>query len=135
LIEFLQNPTEADNPVHDFLKEKPSFRSASTSELEGIVETDAMGEPHLVISPKQISASNAIGFILLATGERGLTMNELTELVSKNWKKQKANQISATVASMKGIVVTIGTKGNYRYLLSGKGKGEMLKIVKILKQN
>lgn len=135
LIDFLQNPTEADNPVHDFLKEKPSFRNASATELEGIVEIDDMNEPHLVIAPKQISASNAIGFLLLTTGEIGLTMNELTELVSKNWKKQKANQISSTIASMKGLVVTIGTKGNYRYRLSGKGREEMLKIVKILKQN
>ena len=135
LIEFLQNPKEADNPVHDFLKVKPSFRSASTEELQNIVEIDERGEPHIVIPPKQISGKEAVGFILLASGERALSMNELTELVSKNWKKQKANQISAIIASTKSWIIAIGQRGNYRYRLSGKGREEMLKIIKVLKQN
>jgi hypothetical protein len=135
LLDYLQNPAEPDSPVQDFLQEKPSFRNASTEELEDIIEIDNIGEPHILIPPKKISAKDAIGFILLASGEKTLSMNELTELLSKNWKRQKANQVSATIASMKGLIVPIGSRGNYRYRLSVKGREEMLRIMKILKQN
>lgn len=134
LLEYLKNPSEPDSPVHDFLQQRPSFRQASTQELADIIEIDEIGEPHILINHKKISARDAIGFLLLASGEKALSMNELTELLSKNWRRQKANQVSATIASMKGWIVAIGSRGNYRYRLSGKGREGMLKIIKILKQ-
>jgi len=134
LLDYLKNPDEPDNPVQDHLQRKPSFRSASTGELEHIIEIDEIGEPHILIPSKQISGREAIGFILLASGEKALSMNELTVLVSKNWKRIKQNQISAIIASMKGWVVPIGSRGSYRYRLSIKGREEMRKIIRILKQ-
>lgn len=135
LLDYLKHPTEPDSPVLDFLQRKPSFRSASTGELENIIEIDEVDEPHILIPSDKISGRQAIGFILLATGEKALSISELTELVSKNWKRQKSNQISAMLAQMRDWVVPIGTKGKYRYRLSGKGTREVLEIMKVLKQN
>lgn len=134
LKDFVQNPNKPDNPVSDFLRARPVYRGASKGELEGVVEVDQNDFPHIVLyNSKKLSAKEVIGILLLANAEKGVSLNDLTVQVSRNWKKQRQNDVSAVISQMKGWVIKEGQKRKFVYRLSGTGKTEILKIIQRLK--
>lgn len=134
LRDFVQNPNKPDNPVSDFLRVRPVFRGASKSELEGVVEFDENGHPHLVWpQTSKLSAKEVVGILLLANTEKGISLSDLAKQVSRNWKRQNTKQISVVISKIKGWVIKEGAKRCYVYRLSGTGKTEVLKIILGLK--
>jgi hypothetical protein len=135
LLDIKQNPEKTDNPVSDFLQERPVYRSPSKQELVNVIEYDDQGVPHIVISPKELSLANVIGLILYASAEQGLGLSDLTSMVSSNWKRVPSTHVSATLGSMKGLIIKEGKPGNYLYRLSGKGRVAIFRLVESLSQD
>ncbi len=135
LHDFLKNPSEPDNPVKDFLQHKPSYASASSKELKSVVELDEDNVPYLVVKPNQITAKQAVGFILLGAGKEGLTFDKIYEQLRKSWKRKTKQHIHAVISKMKGEVISRKEEGKIKYRLSGTGRSEYLKIVNLLKKD
>ena len=134
LIDFLKEPLKPDNPAQDFLQHKPSYVRAAIGEIKDIIEYDSLDQPQIVLPRKQLSGKLAVGLVLLANSESGLTMNELVKQVSKNWKKVKSDDISPIISQqMSGWVIKEGVSGNYVYRLSNKGRKEILNSISVLK--
>lgn len=134
LVDFLDDPLRPDNPPQDFLQHKPSHSGVSTTEIRGILEFDSQNKPKIVLPKKQLSGKLAVGLILLGNSETGLTMSQLVEQVSKNWKKVKPTDISPIISQNNEWFFSEGQRGNYVYSLSNKGKQEILNMVSLLKK-
>lgn len=133
LIEDIEkHPEKADNPVNDFLQERPVHRGGSKQEMVNVVEYDDKDIPHIVISPKKLSLANVIGILLYAYTDKGMTLSELTKVVNSNWKRVAPPNVSATLAQMKEQVIKEGSPGNYVYRLSGKGRTSIRRLITAL---
>ena len=133
LKDFLEDPLKLDNPAQDFLHRRPPLVEPSQKDIQGIIEHDSKGSPQIVLSKKQLSGKLTVGLILLSHSKTGLTMNELVQQVSKNWKRVKSTDISPILSQMGGLVFKEGKKGDYVYRLSKKGRDEMMNMVKLIK--
>lgn len=133
LQDFLKNPSKPDNPPQDFLQRKPSFAEPATAEIKNVIELDTRGSPQIVLNKKHMSGKLAVGLVLLSHSKAGLSMNELVNQVSKNWKRVRPNDVSAILSQMGGWVFKEGPKGAYVYRLTKKGRTEILKLVKLIK--
>ncbi|MHA7646650.1 hypothetical protein [Nitrosopumilus sp. S4] len=134
LKDYLEDPLRPDNPAQDFLSHKPSFSSPSTAEIKDIIEYDSSNNPQIVLPKKQLNGKLAVGLALLSNSKTGLTMNELVQFVSKNWKKVKSTDMSPILSQqMSGLVLKEGSSGSYVYRLSKKGRIEILNMIGILK--
>lgn len=91
-------------------------------EIQGIIEVTANGRPHVVVAPEKLSAKDVIGLLLYWKHPDGLPMNELTNLVSLNWKAVDQPRVSSNIAKMRGLILKEGPKGKYVYKLSGTGR-------------
>ena len=134
LIEFLDNPLKPDNPPQDFLQHKPTLVSAPAEEIKDILEYDSKNKPLIVLPKKHLSKKLAVGLILLGNAGNKLTMSELVNQVSKNWKKVKSTDLSPLLSHSGGWFYSEGTRGNYVYSLSNKGRKELLNTVSLLKK-
>lgn len=128
LQDFIDNPDAPDNPVSDFLRKRPVYKGASKKELEGVIEFDNHGFPHIVTT-KTLTGKEVVGLLLLANAEKGISLNELAKQVSTNWKRKSTKQITTILSKMRGWVIKEGPKRNYVYRLSGTGRKEVLKII------
>lgn len=90
--------------------------------IEGIIEVTVNGRPHIIIPPEKLAAKDIIGLLLYWKYPEGLSMKELTDLVSLNWKAVKPPYVSANIGDMKGLILKEGPRGKYIYKLSGTGK-------------
>lgn len=135
LKDFLKDPSKPDNPPQDFLRQKPSFGEPSKINIKNVIEHDSHGSPQIVLDKKHLSGKLAVGLVLLAHSKTGLTMNDLVNQISKNWKRVKPTDISPILSQMGGSVFKEGKKGAYVYRLSGKGRSEILNMVKLIKAN
>ncbi len=134
LIDFLKEPLKPDNPAQDFLQHKPSYTRVTTGEIKDIIEYDSANQPQIVLPKKQLSGKLAVGLILLANSESGLSMSELVKQVSKNWKKVESKDISSIISQqMSGWVLKEGISGKYVYRLSKKGRREIMNMISVLK--
>ena len=134
IVDYLDDPQKPDNPPQDFLQHKPSFVKPPTAEIKNILEYDSLNKPRIVLHKKQLSGKLAVGLILLGNGSSGLTMAELVEQVSNNWKKIKPTDISPILSQNTDWFFNEGIKGNYIYRLSNKGRKEILYTVSLLKK-
>lgn len=135
LGEYLDNPEKIDNPVQDFLQERPSFVGASSSEIEDILEYDSENKPQIVLPKRHLTGKLAVGLILLGNSRSGISMKELVKQVSKNWKRVDPTDISPILSQqMSGWVLKEGKPGNYIYRLSKSGRKNMLSMIKLLKK-
>ncbi|MEX2191996.1 MAG: hypothetical protein WD717_01250 [Nitrosarchaeum sp.] len=132
LMDFLNDPLKPDNPPQDFLKHKPTF-AQSPAEIKGILEYDSNNKPRIVLSRRKLSGKLVVGLILLGNGETGLTMNELVQQISNNWKKVKPTDISPILSQNNEWFYNEGSRGNYIYRLSNNGRNELLNMVSLLK--
>lgn len=132
LADIQKHPEKPDNPVSDFLEEKPVYRGGSKQELANVIEYDDEDVPHIVISPKKLSLANVIGILLYAQTEKGMTLAELTKMIASNWKLVARTTVSGTLAQMKELVIKQGKPRNYVYRLSGKGRTAIRRLVSTL---
>jgi hypothetical protein len=133
LVDFLNDPLKADNPPQDFLQRKPSFAKSPSSEIKDVLEYDSNNKPRIVLSKRQLSGKLAVGLILLGNGGAGLTMGELVQQVSDNWKKVKPTDISPILSQNSEWFFNEGVRGNYIYQLSNKGRKDLLNLISLLK--
>jgi len=91
-------------------------------EIAGMIEVTDNGRPHVVVAPEKLSAKEVIGLLLYWKHPDGLSMNELTNFVSLNWKAVDQPRVSSYIAKMRGLVLKEGPKGKYVYKLSGTGR-------------
>lgn len=129
LLHIERNPDNPDNPVSDFLEERPVRRGGSRQEMMNVVEYDDEDVPHIVVSPKKLSLANVIGILLYAYTEKGMTLRELTKSVATNWWRVPSTTISGTVAQMRELVIKEGKPGKYVYRLSGKGRTSIRRLI------
>jgi len=94
----------------------------SMKELEGIVEASADGKPQIIVPPERLTAKDVIGLLLYSKYPVGLSISELTELVSLSWKAVEQPYVAANLGQMKGIILKEGSRGAFVYKLSGTGK-------------
>lgn len=113
-ISFIQKPRE-------LIKEKPSEKKEEKL-FKDIIEYNAEGVPHILVSPKKLTAKEAIGLILYAVAPVAISMRELKDFVSLNWKSVSMPYLSANLSQMRELVIREGRKGTYKYKLSGLGK-------------
>lgn len=132
LIDIENNPEKPDSPVADFLQDKAVHRGSPRQEMMTVIEYDDQNTPHIVISPQKLSLSNVIGLILYAYIDKGLTMSELVRAVTANWKRVSSPRISATLSTMRELVIREGKAGAYVYRLSGKGRTSIRRLIQTL---
>ncbi len=135
LKDVVSNPDKPDNPVSDFLQQRPVYRGASKQELEGVIEYGVNGFPHITISPKKLTGIEIVGLLLYANAGKGISLIELTKQVSKNWNRRSTKQVSDITGRMKGWVIKEGERRNYIYRLSGTGRSEVRTIIDKLKKS
>lgn len=132
LADIEKHPEKPDNPVSDFLEEKAVFRGGSRQEMVNVVEYDDDGNPHIVISPKNLSLANVIGILLYAHTDKGMALAELTKMVARNWRRVPPTTISATLAQMRELIIKEGKPGSYIYRLSGRGRTAIRRLIATL---
>jgi hypothetical protein len=132
LIDIEKHPEKPDNPVSDYLEERPVHRVGSKQEMVNVVEYDDEGIPHIVMSPKKLSLANVIGILLYARAAKGMSLAELTKMVASNWKRVKQTTISGTLAQMRELTIKEGKPRNYVYRLSGKGRTAIRRLIATL---
>lgn len=96
--------------------------SVQKKEIEGIIEVTSDGRPQIVVPPEKLSAKDVIGLFLHWKYPGGLSIGELTNLISLSWKAVPPKTVAARIAEMKGQILKEGQKGKYIYKLSGAGK-------------
>jgi hypothetical protein len=94
----------------------------SKKELEGIIEVTADGKPQITVPPAELAAKDVIGLLLYWKYPEGVSVGELTSLVSLNWKSVDQRYVAANIGKMKGLLLREGPKGKYIFKLSGAGK-------------
>jgi len=114
-------PEEAAGPM----PAPPVRAPIAKKELEDIIEVTANGRPHIVVPPAKLTAKDVIGLMLYWRHPEGLSMNELTDLVSLNWKAVDQPYVAATIGDLKGQVLKEGPRGKYIYKLSGTGRSHV----------
>jgi hypothetical protein len=90
--------------------------------LEGVIEYGANGVPHIIADLTKLTAKDVIGLVLYAKEPSSLSLREITDLVTKNWKTVGMRNVSANITQMRRRIIKEGKKGAYRYRLSGFGK-------------
>lgn len=103
-------------------KQLPISVAPSKPEFRGVIEYTSDGTPHLTVSPERLTAKTVIGLLLYAKDPNPISIGELTELVNLNWKNVDTSYISANLAYMRPLVVKMGERRSYSYVLSGFGK-------------
>ena len=131
---YLANSEKSDNPVSDFLAHKAVYRGATQQQLKDIVEFDVYGIPQIILDKKKLSGRNAVGFLLLANAEKGVSLGDLTNQVSRSWKRLSNKNVARILNGMGNWVIKEGPKRNYVYRLSGTGRKVFLKIIDVLTQ-
>jgi len=90
--------------------------------MPSIIEYSSNGSPNILVDPSKLTAKETISLVLFAKYPSSLTMREILNLVTKNWKSVKVEYVGANLAQMKSLVIREGKKGSYRYKLSGLGE-------------
>ena len=94
----------------------------SKPEQAGIIEYLSDGSPHISVSTDRLSAREVVGLLLYAKSPNAVSLNELTHLVSNNWKSTDVYSVSANLSQMRAYIIKEGSRGSYSYKLSGSGK-------------
>ena len=94
----------------------------SKPEQAGIIEYLSDGTPHISVSTDKLSAKEVIGMLLYAKSPNAVSMNELAQLVSNNWKSTDIHNVSANLSQMRAYVLKEGSRGSFSWRLSGSGK-------------
>jgi hypothetical protein len=100
----------------------PAPITSSKPEQSGIIEYLSDGTPHISVSTDKLSAREVIGLLLYAKSPNAISLNELTQLVSNNWKSTDVYNVSANLSQMRAYIIKEGSRGSYSYRLSGSGK-------------
>lgn len=100
----------------------PAPITPSKPEQSGIIEYLSDGTPHISVSTDKLSAREVIGLLLYAKSPTAMSLNELTQLVSNNWKTTDIYNVSANLSQMRAYVIKEGARRSYSYKLSGAGK-------------
>jgi len=132
LDDFLEDPLRIDNPPQDFLKRK-SVSTETFDEIKNILEYDSQNNPQIVLGREHLTGRLAVGLILYGNSPAGVSMKELVNQVSKNWKKVQSTSISPILTQqMGGWILKEGKPGNYIYKLSKKGRREVLALTRVI---
>jgi len=134
LRNYLADPDKSDNPVSDFLEHKAVYRGAPKTQLKNIIEYDDNNIPQVILDKRKLSGRNTVGFLLLANAENGISLGELTNQVTRSWKRHTNRQVARILHGMGNMIIKQGPKGNYIYRLSGTGRKEILEIINVLTQ-
>ena len=129
--DFLSDPLKIDSPAQDFLQDRPSYVGAPSHEIKDVLEFDSERKPVIVLPKNKLSGKLVAGLVLLGNGASGVTLPELVEQVSKNWKRVKSSDLSPILKQqMNGWVIKEGKPKKYVYRLTRKGRNEILDVVK-----
>jgi hypothetical protein len=100
----------------------PVSIAPSKPEQAGVIEYLSDGTPHISVPTDNLSAREIIALLLYAKSPNAISLNELTQLVSNNWKTSDVYSVSANLSQMRAYIIKEGTRGSYSYRLSGSGK-------------
>ena len=131
---YARDPLKIDCPVQDFLQDEPSYVGAPAHELKGVLGFDLEGKPVIILPKSYLYGKLVVGLVLLGNSSAGVTMPELVEQVSKNWKAVKPSDLSPILKQqMGGWIAREGRPKKYVYRLSRKGRYGILRMVKEFK--
>jgi len=125
ILSLLKDALSLIEDVKNLSPREPTTRTAPLilkKKLVGIIEVTANGRPQVTIPPENLTAKDIIGLLLYWKYPSGLSLNELTQLISLSWNAMNQSTVSARLTEMKGLVIKEGQKGKYIYKLSGAGK-------------
>jgi Cdc6-like AAA superfamily ATPase len=108
--------------VKEEREEIPKAIPKAPETLQGIIQFGRNGQPNLAVDPRELTTKEVVGLILYAKKPTSLTLSEIKELVSRNWKSLSIYSTSAAIGKMRGLIIREGKRGSYHYRLSGMGE-------------
>jgi len=100
----------------------PAPITSSKPEQSGVIEYLSDGTPHISVPTDKLSTREVVGLLLYAKSPNATSLNELTQLVSNNWKSTDVYNVSSNLSQMRAYIIKEGSRGSYSYRLSGSGK-------------
>lgn len=113
------------HPIKQLVKTVPSEALLKKTDLQGIMEYTSDGKPHLCVPnpSKKLSLSEVMTLFLHTYAPQKMSLKDLQEVVSENWRSVPITAVSAVMATtLKGRVIRGGKRGRYNYTLSGSGR-------------